>query len=78
MVKTINKNLTPKVILVKGNEDLEKIISFLKLGQEVIVNVSLISLKDMYRIIYFISGFVFSYGGKKTKIEEKIYMFKLW
>lgn len=67
----------PKVILAKDNNDLENILFLLKKGDEVIVNFSLLDLYDSYRMIYFLSGFVMAFQGKREKIEEKIYTFKL-
>ena len=74
----VKKNfITPKVILYKNYEDLEEILNLLKNGNEVIVNVSLVDVKTSYRIIDFISGYVMAFCGKRQKIEEKIYSFKL-
>ena len=77
MAKLKKNYITPKVILVENDEDLETILSLLKNGNEVIVNVSLVDLKTSYRIIDFISGYVMAFCGKRKKIEEKIYSFKL-
>ena len=69
--------ITPKVILFKGEMDLETSIEYLRLGNEVIVNVSLVSIKERYRVIDFLSGFVMAYQGKRKKLEENIYSFKI-
>ena len=42
-----------------------------------IVNVSLVSIKERYRVIDFLSGFVMAYQGKRKKLEENIYSFKI-
>ena len=77
MTKLKKNIITPRVILIKENNDMDKILSFLRSGDEVIVNVSLIDIKDSIRVINFLSGFVYAYNGKRNKIEDKIYMFKL-
>jgi FtsZ-interacting cell division protein YlmF len=74
-VKLISK--TPKVILYRNYEDLENILNLLKDGEEVIVNISLVDIKTSYRIIDFVSGFVMAFNGKRKKIENKIYSFKI-
>ena len=77
MTRTKKKSITPKVILIKCDEDINKVIGMLKNGDEVIVNVSLLEKIDSYKVIYFLSGFTFAYEGKRNKIEDKIYLFKL-
>ena len=77
MARVKDKIRTPKVILVKKEDDLEVIINYLKNKEEVIVNVSLISLSYSYRIIDFLSGYVMGLNGTRKKIEDKIYSFKL-
>ena len=44
---------------------------------EVIVNVSNVELKSRYRYIDFISGYVMALNGKRCKLEENIYSFKI-
>ena len=68
---------TPKVILICDELDLERILMHLKNGDEVIVNVSNVELKFRYRYIDFISGYVMALNGKRCKLEENIYSFKI-
>ena len=77
MAKLKEKTKTPIVVLVKQEDDLNQIISHLQNKDEVIVNVSLVSLNYSYRVIDFLSGFVMGLDGKRKKIEDKIYSFKL-
>ena len=69
--------VTPKVILFKEDIDLDRCILYLRQGEEIIVNVSIVELKDRYRVIAFISGFVMAFNGKRKKLEENIYSFKI-
>lgn len=69
--------ITAKVVLYKDEIDLDRIVLYLRQGDEVIVNVSLIELKDRYRVIDFLSGFIMAFQGKRKKIEENIYSFKI-
>ena len=72
MGRVKNKFITPVVILLKDYNELDNIITLLKDKKEVIVNVSLLSLKDAYRVIDFLSGFVMGLDGVRKKIEDKI------
>lgn len=77
MAKVKRVIITPKVILVKENDDLNRVLNYLQNDEEVIVNVSLLDMKASYRIVNFLSGYVYAYNGKRKKLEDKIYSFKL-
>ena len=77
-VKQKKKSKTPKVILVKSELDTNVILEYLLSKEEVIVNVSLISLIQSYKVIYFLSGYVMACNGQRKKIEDKIYSFKIY
>lgn len=68
---------TPKVILINDDLDLERIIMHIKNEDEVIVNVSLLDIKLRYRYIDFLSGYIMALNGKRKKLEENIYSFKI-
>lgn len=70
-------HITSKVILYKDSIDLDRCILFLRQGEEVIINVSLVTCIEKIKVIYFISGFVMAFNGKRKKIEENIYSFKI-
>ena len=55
MARLKDKIKTPKVILVKKEDDLEVIINYLKNKEEVIVNVSLISFFQVEKYMIVIS-----------------------
>lgn len=77
MVRTRKNFKTPKVLLIKDDYDLEMICSLLKAKEELILNISLIDIKTRYRLIDFISGFVYAFSGERKKIEDNIYSFKI-
>ena len=77
MGRTKKNFVTPKVIVIKDFSSLDGVLELLKKGDEVIVNVTLLDIKDSYRIIDFLSGYVMAFCGKRKKIEDKIYSFKL-
>lgn len=71
------KFIPPKVFLPKNVDEISSIIDTLITNTPVIVNVLSLSNKDRYRIIDFLSGYVFALNGCREKLEDCIYTFYL-
>ncbi len=68
---------TPCVFFPNAYKDLSKIIECLESGHNVIVNVSNMQEIGRFRIIDFLSGFIYAKKGKREKLEENIFLFSL-
>ena len=72
-----NEIITPKVILVKSKKDIYNCINSLNDHKTIIVNITTLSIENKYRIIDFLSGYIFALKGKREKIEDDIYTFSI-
>ena len=75
--KEKNKIVPPRVFLPKNIDELPEIIDAIVENVPVIVNVLSLESKDRYRIIDFLSGYVFALNGCRDKLEDCIYTFYL-
>lgn len=73
-----NNLLPPKVIIVKTKEDINNCLSSLIENKQIIINLSSCELLLKYRIVDFLSGYVYGINGIREKIEENIYSFRLF
>lgn len=66
----------PIVIFINKYEDLDKIVSSLQTGHNVIVNAKNVDEKMKYRVLDFLTGYAFALNIKREKLETWIYLFK--
>lgn len=69
------ENIPPSVYFPQNFQDVEHIIDCLQSGHSAIVNVSNMNTKDRYRILDFLSGYIYAVHGKRKKLEECIFLF---
>ena len=69
--------ITPIVFLLKNQENVKCCIDTLKKNKQIIINLSLLDNDKRYRVIDFLSGFVFALNGNREKLEDLIYLFSL-
>ncbi|MCI6357261.1 MAG: cell division protein SepF [Erysipelotrichaceae bacterium] len=69
------KHVAPIVYNVTSYYEIETIANNLFNNQSIIINLSNLELKDKYRVIDFLSGVCYSLKGKRTKLEDNIYIF---
>lgn len=74
-LKKGTKQITPKVYMVSNYYEVEDIAKNLFLNQSVIVNLTNLITKDKYRVVDFLSGVIYSVDGKRSKLENNIYLF---
>lgn len=67
----------PQVFFPTTFDEINPIVTLLKNQRPVIVNLNNLDSKNKYRIIDFLSGFVFALQGKREKLEIGIYLFYL-
>ena len=77
MSKTKSKQLTPKVFLVKDTDNVFDCIKTLKENKSIIVNISSLDVKEKYRVIDFLSGYIYALKRSIGNLEDNIYMFSL-
>lgn len=69
-------NSPPVVFFPTRFEDLDGIISTLKTGHNVIVNVKNMEDRMKYRILDFLSGYAYAKNLKREKLDIWIYLFQ--
>ncbi len=67
--------IPPQVFFPTSFDEVDQITSVIERHHPVIVNVSSLAIKDRYRIIDFLSGYIFALKGTREKLENSIYMF---
>lgn len=67
--------IPPQVFFPTSFDEVDQITDVIERHHPVIVNVSSLAIKDRYRIIDFLSGYVFALKGHRDKLESSIYMF---
>lgn len=77
MNKVKSKQVTPKVFLLKDTENIYDCIKTLLENKAIIVNISSLDVKEKYRVIDFLSGYIFALKGSREKLEDNIYIFSL-
>ncbi len=68
---------SPKVIIIKEFKEIDNVIKQISTDQPVIVNVLNLPSNVAFRIIDFLSGYVFALNGKSKKIDDLIYRFEI-
>lgn len=68
---------TPRVFIVKNFEDVEDCVNCLEQIHSIIVNLSSLEISNRYRIVDFLSGYIYARKGYREKLESNIYMFSL-
>lgn len=68
---------SPRVFMVFNYNEAQEIANHLLVGQDVIVNITNLALKDKYRVVDFLSGVIYVKEGKRTKLEANVYLFSL-
>ncbi len=71
------EQITPKVILIRNEDNVHDCLQGLREQRQIIVNISSLEKSQRYRIIDFLSGYTYALNGSREKLEENIYMFSL-
>lgn len=78
MSRVKNRNsTTPIVFLLKDQENVKSCIESLVSNKQIIINLTLLSNEKRYRVIDFLSGYVFALNGNREKLEDLIYLFSI-
>lgn len=78
MSKVKSKNqITPRVYLIKDEKAIYSCIQGIKENRQIIVNISSLEISFRYRVIDFLSGYIYALNGRREKLEENIYMFTI-
>ncbi len=69
--------ITPKVFLIKEENNIFDCIRGIKENRQIIINISSIDTHLRYRIVDFLSGYIYALNGNRVKLEDNIYMFSI-
>lgn len=71
------EQITPRVFIIKDFDEIIDLIVSLNDCHQVIINLSNLELSSRYRIVDFLSGYIYARNGKRNKLEDNIYMFSI-
>lgn len=69
--------ITPRVFLIKEENNIFDCIKGIKENRQIIINISSIETRLRYRIVDFLSGYIYALNGNRVKLEDNIYMFSI-
>lgn len=73
--KENNQINAPFVCVLSNFYEVERIAHYLVQRRSVIVNLTNLKNNDKYRVIDFLSGVIYTFKGKRQKLESNIYLF---
>ena len=71
------KDLTPRVFIVYSEKDIYSLLEGINNHHQIIINLTNLSTKEKYRIIDFLSGYIYAKNGSREKLEDNIYSFSI-
>lgn len=70
-------DLTPRVYLIRNEDEIYDLIDGLKKYRQIIVNLTNLNTNKKCRIIDFLSGYIYALNGFREKLEDNIYAFTI-